>query len=568
MANRAPKQWCLTKTETVNSFENWKQNLLYTLSLDPNFTPYLAEGLQWGNKTKTAPLRGMTNDGEDIAAAQRKTAQQKCATLDLMLGQIANYCPVIARNTIIKNSKSLNHIWQTIRLHYGFQSTGGHFLDFAGIHLEPDERHEDLFQRLMAFVEDNLLVPDGGITHNGQVIEEDEELTPTLENFIVLTWLRLIHSDLPRIVKQRYGTELRSRTLASIKPEVSQALDALLDELQSSENARSMRATVPQQFSRQGASSSRGRQRTASQRPRSTIKSCPICKQVGRSDYQHFLSECPFLPDKDRKFILRARQVANIFDEEGEDEEAPPDITCAYVEQPPQDQTSEIPSTHRVQVRQSPYFNTFHKHHTVKITIDSGAEGNLIRESTAKSLNADIIKSTQSAHQADGSSPLAVVGETTMTLSRDGHMFQFHGLVVKSLDVDVLAGIPFMENNDITIRPAKHEIILSDGTTYVYGTQSTNHKPNHQSVRRAHVLRAPSEATTIWPGDYIEVELPQEMSTCDSTFALEPRTDTHISKTLTANHIPVWPRHRIVQSIAGKIRATSPQTSRTLLSDP
>ena len=141
-----------------------------------------------------------------------------------------------------------------------------------------------------------------------------------------------------------------------------------------------------------------------------------------------------------------------------------------------------------------------------------------------------------------------------MTLSRDGHMFQFHGLVVKSLDVDVLAGIPFMENNDITIRPAKHEIILSDGTTYVYGTQSTNHKPNHQSVRRAHVLRAPSEATTIWPGDYIEVELPQEMSTCDSTFALEPRTDTHISKTLTANHIPVWPRPSIVQSIAGKIR--------------
>ena len=175
MANRAPKQWCLTKSETVNSFENWKQNLLYTLSLDPNFAPYLVEGLQWGTKSKTAPLHGLTDDGEDVAAAQRKTAQQKCATLDLMLGQIANYCPVIARNTIIKNSKSLNHIWQTIRLHYGFQSTGGHFLDFANIHLEPDERHEDLYQRLMAFVEDNLLVPDGGITHYGQVIEEDEE---------------------------------------------------------------------------------------------------------------------------------------------------------------------------------------------------------------------------------------------------------------------------------------------------------------------------------------------------------------------------------------------------------
>ena len=49
-------------------------------------------------------------------------------------------------------------------------------------------------------------------THHGEQVPEDEELTPTLENFIVLTWLRLIHPSLPRLVKQRYGTELRSRS--------------------------------------------------------------------------------------------------------------------------------------------------------------------------------------------------------------------------------------------------------------------------------------------------------------------------------------------------------------------
>ena len=27
---RAPKQWCLTKIESINSFENWKQNLVHT----------------------------------------------------------------------------------------------------------------------------------------------------------------------------------------------------------------------------------------------------------------------------------------------------------------------------------------------------------------------------------------------------------------------------------------------------------------------------------------------------------------------------------------------------------
>ena len=82
-----------------------------------------------------------------MAEAKRKTAQQKVSLLELMLGQIANYCPVISRNTIVKNSTSLSDIWQSIRLHYGFQSSGAHFLDYSDIKLEPDERPEDLFQR-------------------------------------------------------------------------------------------------------------------------------------------------------------------------------------------------------------------------------------------------------------------------------------------------------------------------------------------------------------------------------------------------------------------------------------
>ena len=34
---RAPKQWVLKKNGTVNSFESWKQNLLFTLKLEPSF---------------------------------------------------------------------------------------------------------------------------------------------------------------------------------------------------------------------------------------------------------------------------------------------------------------------------------------------------------------------------------------------------------------------------------------------------------------------------------------------------------------------------------------------------
>ena len=158
-----------------------------------------------------------------------------------MLGQIANFCPVISRNTIVKNSTSVKSIWQATRAHYGFQSTGAHFLDFASIKLDVNE---DLFQRLMSFIEDNLLVANSSITHHGDAITADEELSPTLKNLVVLTWLRLIHSYLPGLVKQHYGTELRSRTLASLKPEISQALDSLLKEIRSTADSKVLRATA------------------------------------------------------------------------------------------------------------------------------------------------------------------------------------------------------------------------------------------------------------------------------------------------------------------------------------
>ena len=234
---KAPKQWFLIKDETLNSFTNWKENFLYTLSLDKNFAEFLTDGFSWNRKSSTNPNRGLTsdpiiNDTNDNDGNLRRTAAQKCIHLELMLGQIANYCTVIARNTIVKNSVSLNDIWSKIREHYGFQITGSRFLDLSSIQLGTSERYEDLYQRLLSFFDDNLLTMNS-LKHHGSDITADEEMSPSLENVVVYLWLQRIHEGLPALIKQRYGAELRNKTLASIKPEISQALDSLLEELRS-----------------------------------------------------------------------------------------------------------------------------------------------------------------------------------------------------------------------------------------------------------------------------------------------------------------------------------------------
>ena len=165
----------------------------------------------------------------------------------------------------------------------------------------------------MAFVEDSLLRANG-LTHHGEHVAEDEELTPTLENSLVLTWLRLIHPSLPRLGKQRYGTELRSRTLASIKPEISQALSSLFEEIGASDDDKILRAEVADDF-RRPRPGGRSDPKTRTRQPRQD-KVCPLCKQAGRSNTNHFLSQCTFLPDNDRRFMVKARQIFGILDDE------------------------------------------------------------------------------------------------------------------------------------------------------------------------------------------------------------------------------------------------------------
>ena len=82
MNPRAPKQWSLTKQETITSFEAWRQNLQYILSIDRNFAGFLADGVTWLKKSPGGPGRGLQDDPESLPQASRRTAQQKCTHLE------------------------------------------------------------------------------------------------------------------------------------------------------------------------------------------------------------------------------------------------------------------------------------------------------------------------------------------------------------------------------------------------------------------------------------------------------------------------------------------------------
>ena len=59
---------------------------------------------------------------------------------------------------------------------------------------------------------------------------------------------------------------------------------------------------------------------------------------------------------------------------------------------------------------------------------------------------------------------------------------------MNELDVDILAGIPFMSTNDIFVRPAKQQILIGDTNIFHYGT-SPSDSPNRVRPTQAYILK-------------------------------------------------------------------------------
>ncbi len=153
------------------------------------------------------------------------------------------------------------------------------------------------------------------------------------------------------------------------------------------------------------------------------------------------------------------------------------------------------------------------------------------------------------ARQADGVTPLNVLGEVHCVLTRDGDSFALDALVVDKLDVEVLAGTPFMTANDVATRPATRQVVIKGEKTVYYGQQPQS----RPSVRRAQafLVRCPPQQTALLPGDFIELATPKD-SSADTTWALEPRMDALANH--YANAEDAWPPPQEVVSVGNSIR--------------
>ena len=511
---RPPRPWVLTEEETINSFANWQSNLKYYLSLNDEFAPYLTS--EW--QKSSTPNHGLRSDAAD--APNRKTAVQKAIILDRMLGIIAQYSPSLLRNDITKKSTSLASIWTRIRKYYSFQQSEVNFLKLSKIRRKEGERYETLFQRIIAHLEDNLLTVDSNIIHDGAAPAEDETLSPTAERLAVYLWMNLIDVRLPDYVARQYAHDLQTKSVKEIQPMIVDNMDSLLAGIAADDDVN-IAYTGSKQTRSRFDQSRKSFPKSRSQ-PDSKGKSCVVCKLAGRKYDTHDISTCWHLSKIDRLAMAKTLKVEidDIEDEDEEDNDAI--LSSQVVDLPAEEVTGGVdnePVIRRVQCSRSPTLYMFYREHSCRCLLDTGGQSSLISYSFVQRAKMKMNRPTQGATQLD-KTPVPVLGEVHITISYAHLNLPLSALVVDVLDTDILLGVPFCEQNDVTVNLGRKFIDIQ-GLKIAYGQKGAN-----KGGKGATILRNTVSAV-VYPGEFLEVECKDSSGLCDGDeVSIEPHTDS------------------------------------------
>ena len=489
------------------SYSTWEESLYFHISNEPKFARFLSDLKTW--QATSVANRGFTDDAAEVNGT-KMTAANKLINLKVLLGYIHIHAPIIAGNFIKEEACSIDDIFERLRGYYDCKKSGVKIIELMDFKIEPLESREALWERVYSFMEDSLITVSSGVQHKGRVLDADEHLTPTLLNICVVIWLDAIHRSLPSLVKQRFAIALRNTTIYSIRNEVSDAIPSLLQELGERDGTIS--------YARSGYR--RGRQDKQRSRQSSRPKCC-LCDAANRPGSDtHYFQTCPFMPSSDRKYLKSKIGEIEVFSESGSSdcEDYHHSNSKSIQLKPPPVKTN----VSRVDIRSSPLMEVIIEEHDEDITLDTGAESNLIKKSVVRRLKLDIKPTVHTATQADGVSPMEVAGEVhftakrTCTRTKEVHSFRFDGLVVTDLNCDILGGMPFLEVNDIHVRPAISMIYIGDCCKFKYASIRRG-----TTVRSARIMRVPREVCLL-PDSSVSLPIPPEYQ--DEVISVEPRS--------------------------------------------
>lgn len=476
---------------TDTQFAMWTEKLEIYLEIEEKFRKFLPGGTY----DKWLPAEDNSNRIETPHPPDTD------AKLPEIRRELRQFIAIIAElvhqdyyNPIMKHSTSLTWIYKKIRQDYNIEHKGIHFMNILDLKFDSTGQTTAVgfYNQYRSMIIANLAKKNDVISWKNEVLKEDEKLSPSYEDLVLLNVLHLIHPQLPAFVREQYAhkiaddkrlmdykTEILTnakRYIADIEaPQINQ-IDAPSDpECAYVQTRQLYKSRYPPRRSSgqpnqrfQNNSYQRNDQYSARSAQDQPPPFCRLCHVLGmpKATYtNHYLGQpvCPSISQKDKQ-ILTSRlnqqlgalhveeDVAELYGYEDEAQSsqeqvklspllhpnlsmAPPQskVSCNYIEPVP---------TQILSLKDK-------NDHDIHITLDTGATVSYIKLEVAKSYNLKIGPNAQLSKLADGKTKMPAIGEIDEHFYRNDWSVRFNAIVVKDLHADIIGGNNFIKENKI-----------------------------------------------------------------------------------------------------------------------
>ena len=522
---------------TRDDLSTWREVLLSFMRQNEKWRPFLPGATDPNRSTWTS-----ADDGGNNAWPAEVTRD-----FDDFLTCLATFAPTGCGETIKRESISFNWAIDLIKETFGLKTRGEHFLALDDIKFEfgPNYTYQQAYMEIKDFICAGLL--KNGDRFENKVLAANETLSPVAKNFITKEWLLKIDPRLPKHIQNTRGhlfTEdkptlsCNQKTIADQIPTMLAELDgaAKADTVDSGSGDNVNIGYVPS--NRRGPRAGRGIVRAAgyrgyqprpralapqlrppSQVPPGRMSGCMRCLEAIPTRYDaartHATRDCPWPPNPGSQQSRPRPNFRVVLVPEDNSHGYEVDATESYYNQeqffnPDAYENGDFEDvTHVYDNKDTPFYScplnsnqnfkvqamTIRKVQTLSVkvndenevlTLDSGAEGNIVSAQTCDKLGLPVLPldgdDRSIPTQADGRSPLDVIGQTEFSAVRGKVELHFKGYVAQTLSANILCGRPFLEENKVVQELHNHRVVIDGKYTFLEDSPLRPDNPSMNTV--------------------------------------------------------------------------------------
>ena len=240
------------------------------------------------------------------------SAEEKSEIIDSILLKIGTYGPKSIFIDITKRATSYKKIFDAIKRVCGFPVPGAQLIQYMCVKNSFDssgsETFNDFYWRLRDEKIASLMTVESGITFRGRALTQDEEITPSLENQVVVDWLEGIGGvKLVKYIGHEYTKELEKAAIHDLQETIGQqeVMKSIIDRMETEEVAKLNRSQAANYGGGQRRSTQYGRNSGSSGNTGRSSgyerKWCYLCEEIKNGkEKSHYTKDC-ILRNKNRR---------------------------------------------------------------------------------------------------------------------------------------------------------------------------------------------------------------------------------------------------------------------------